>query len=80
LTLCFSTQERNLCLVTFKSLVIAIPFVMVFALGLWLQLRRSWGRPSDQVERPTRLAEEIHPEDWRESRRERYRNLFACGT
>ncbi len=68
-------SECNLCLVALKSLAVAIPFVLIFALGLWLQLRRSWGRPSDQVEPRPRLAEEIRPDDWRENQRKRYYDL-----
>lgn len=67
-------SERTLYIVTLRFIVAAIPFVLVFAFGLWLQLRRSWGA-ADKHDSNPRLAEELRPDDSRESRRERYRNL-----
>jgi hypothetical protein len=41
---------------------------------IWDRVRRSWGA-ADQSDPGARLTGELPPEDWRESRRERYRNL-----
>ena len=65
-------SQRILFLVAFKSIAVALPFVLVFLGGPWIQFRRSWG--PTVVPRP-RLSDEIPREDWRQSRRKRYYDL-----